>query len=288
MFAIEKQRLIIIFGLLSIGLTPFLFLPLPSIPWEAQYVPLIIVGEVLLYALFIWLSNTEGGWSGACVAATALLFLRGALSIVCALGLGLSAAWSYGAALEALHLGNPLAILFQFMLLMMFAPHLLYPILPGLLSAEAVAAVEGASHSENRHGGLSNPVGGYIQVFSYKELGDVLRKIADLEGIVIYSDEGLPIWSNLGIGVEEDVVTVAANQAIDNSQAWARDMDLSRLDKSFLETSEHFIFNLSVSRSVRMLMLFTVQSSLTDVRAHVEKARKTVWEFLRSRHELEA
>ncbi|OPZ18148.1 MAG: hypothetical protein BWZ10_01076 [candidate division BRC1 bacterium ADurb.BinA364] len=299
MIVMEKTRVVWLFGLLAAFLAPFPALAFPSMAADAALLPAIFLLELVLFGLFLYIANPRAGFQGAGAVALMLALVRGALNFLGALLLVLSPfgpeagaggeSWSAGSAFLQLHFGNPLAMLGQIFLLLIFAPYLLYPFLPGALSAEAMKAIgmasarRGGAGSKAESEAQAMPLGGFMQIFSYEELTRALDRIVGLEGFMLYSDEELNLWSHFGVDLDVEAAAVSSNRALLQTEAWTEGIGLSAPQKILVETNEHFLFNLPIGAHSRLLLFFTADAPAADTLQKIEMIQRTVLEFLRSR-----
>jgi predicted regulator of Ras-like GTPase activity (Roadblock/LC7/MglB family) len=285
MIIVERNRAFYVFGLLAAGLIPFVFANFPRWEIEAVYVPLIILIEAFLYVLFTMFASPQSGWTGAAIVSVSLVCLRVALNLLGALVWSVEGNQTFGNAMITLQAGNPVGIFLQAVCCLALAPYLLGPFLPGLLSPFAAAAVGRSWSSEQAGGsvGSSAPIGGYMQVYSYQELTEAFRKIVGLEGFMLYTSEGLNLWSHFEIAVDEETLALASSQALQDADRFTGQIRCGRTDRAFYQTLNHIVFNMSVTDEVRLLLFFTPEIHVSDVVSRIDLLKRTALEFFQLR-----
>ena len=294
MIVLSRRAVFFFFALLSIALAPFAFVPFPSLPIGRELVPVVIAAEAMIYVLFTMIGNTRAGWDTAVGVAALLAVLRAALNLPGAMILRAAPEWSgtFEGAWINLHVCNPLSLLAQMLLLLILAPYLLRGVFPKLLTREAEAAIfdqarPAAEPGSREHGGLSNPAGGFVQVFSYQELVEAMRKIAGLKGFLLYDSEGLPVWSHFDMDLSVDSAAAYSNQALADARAWVERLRLRDLEMALVAASGLILCNLMITRHERLLLLFSRDVPIRETMTRIERARLMVSELLRLRGSME-
>lgn len=285
MIVVERRRTLNLFGLLAVGLVPFLFQSFPPMPVATVLAPAIVGVELLIYVLFVTISASHVGVGGALYVAVMLTALRLGLCLAGAVFLAAGPAETFPASLRMLYIGNPLAILIQMLLLLMLAPHLLQGLFPRLLSEKDSEVLGQETAVESAPASPALPSGGYVQVYTYEELVDFMRKIVGLEGFFFYSDEGFPLLSHSPFAMDEETAAVAANDLFRHVQQWGTRLRVSNAQRLLIETPDHYVVNQAITPRVRLLALFTRTTPAEAVAARADRIHKTASEFLRSRGE---
>ncbi|MCX7016850.1 MAG: hypothetical protein NTW86_30550 [Candidatus Sumerlaeota bacterium] len=295
MIILTRRALFFFFALLSIALAPFVFILFAPLPISRELVPVIIAAEAMIYVLFTMIGNTRAGWDTAVGVAALLAILRAALNLPGAMILAATPQWpgTFESAWINLHVCNPLSLLLQMLLLLLLAPYLLRGVFPRLLTPEAAAAILDPPRPAimeapaREHGGLSSPAGGFVQVFSYQELTESMRKIAGLKGFLIYDSEGLPVWAQFDMDLSANAAAAYSNQALAEARAWIERLYLRDLEMALVTVSGLILCNLMITRHERLLLLFSRDVSIRETMTRIERARLMISELLRLRSSMD-
>ncbi len=285
MIIVDRNRAFYVFGLLAACLIPFAFANFPRWDIQAAHVPLVILIEAFIYILFTMFASPQAGWSGAAIVSVCLICLRLALNVVGAGVWATDTSQNFGGAMIALHASNPIGIFLQIIACLALAPYLLGPRFPGLLSADAASVVNrpwGGEHPRTPTRS-SAPVGGYMQVYSYDELTEAFKKIVGLEGFMLYTSEGLNLWSHFEIAVDEEALALASNDAIKDADRFTNRIRCGVSQRSFYQTMNHSVFNMSLTDEVRMLLYFTPEIPVAEVVNKIDLMKRTALELLQLR-----
>jgi len=293
MLIFDPRTLFFLLLVTSLLLVPFLFLLLPPLPFEpAAILPLVLAAEFVLHLLFYSLGERASTLTRGSLVAVGLTLGRAGICLLGAAIYSLIVAGSFLDAVWLFWIKNPPSIFFQIALLGLATPYLIATFAPSLLGEETYLAMERFSNlwtSSTRatlpiEAGAARPLGGYVRVFSYEELSEYFRKAIGCEGFCLYSREGLIVWEDLQVRLPIEEIVVAAEQQLQDVQAFSRRYRLQEVSEVFIETREHLLFNIPVSDEIRLLLFFTPQVRLREVAAKVELLTRTTREFLASRY----
>ncbi len=285
MIVVESRKALIALSVLAVGLIPFFFLTMPQTPIGLEFWPVVIAAEFLVYSLFAMISAPSAGWRGAGYVALMCTIARFLLCLAGGMLLSFSPHYELPTAIQLLYASNPLSILLQMLAILTLSPHLLQRYVPGLLSIRDTEPSREDNFVAQDIVRPANalPVGGYVQVYSYEELVEFLKKIVGIEGFLFYSDEGFALISHFPFAINQETAAVASNQMLEQVQSWGTQLHVDRMDRFIVETADHYVVNASVLPRVRFLAYFTRSTPVEVVLNRVELIRRTSAEFMRSR-----
>jgi hypothetical protein len=218
MILIKSSRLVYLFGILLIIFLPLLsyFVGTPPLAGEepmedftSVIIPLFIVIELMLYLLF-------GLVSGGCSTFYYLLqycLIMFLFRLLCCFASGfMFSNYNETRSLDILlyfWMGSPLLVLIQIFLLMMLGPFIAWFVNPRIISDKALGFVGERRGILDSRIKLSSskeaaPVGGFIRVYNYEELGRLFMNMMGIEGYILYTNEGLILYKDCQLRFDAD------------------------------------------------------------------------------------
>ncbi len=293
MILVRMNRLFYLFGILTLFFIPFVVPALSSVEMqpgeieivrEAQIIPIFLAGEILIYFFF-------GLFSGGAASVYRLILYSFTVAfarfLICLVGGGVFASirmipQSY--ALLLFWMGNPVAILLQIFFLMLLAPYVVSVVAPGILSedghrillgeAEAYKPMSAVSfHSEGA------PVGGFVRVYTFPEMGQLLSNMTGIEGYVIYSWEGLVIWQGLRVRFDAERLAVSSQREWRHFREVQVALGLGEAEKLIAQTPEHYFIHLSLAPKFFAVLLFRRDVEIGDVLGRLKYIERTAQEL---------
>ncbi len=298
MILIKMNRLFYIFGVLLFFSLPFLVLILnidqthveqQTIGIPSYLIPGLLIVEILFYIIFGILAGTSLSLQQIFQYSILVALFR---LIVCLIGAFLFTILQgvpYITTLQILWSGNPLLVLLQVLLLMMFGPHLITIVSPGILGEKEhlLLRVEGGTQTGKRPDFQkpgASPVGGFIRVDSFSELGRLLSNLIGIEGYILYTREGLILWQDCQLRLDAEKVIASF------LKEW-RCHRLNDLAAGFDEplriitqTSEHTFIHVIFTRHFSGILIFRPDANMSDILNRLKYLERTAKEFLETRY----
>ena len=279
-------------GALTIFLIPYMFLNL-SYRFESIYLyaPVLIAVEVLIYFFTVLWQAEVVQYYALSVYAIMMVFARLLLCLLGAIVYSTMTPENFFDVFYRIWVGNPLAQLLQILLMLYFVPHILIDVAPGLINdkARAILQVEALTKSQGefaRTNHITEPLGGFIKVYSFPDLQACFRKIIGLEGFVIYSNEGLLMWNDLDIRFDIENLIIRFMFANKDLDITASRYGLREIERLIITTTEHFVFNIKLGKRFFLLAFFNNKSPTQEVFSKIDMMIMTTYEFLRSRYQI--
>lgn len=288
MIPLARLPLVVVLGLASVVAVGLVFGPMtPAFEDLTMIVWLIVLIEAVVYFLAALLSNPEIGAVRAWVLSLLLCFTR---FLLCAMGgmvLAVFVDHPLGESILRVWVGNPAGAFVQAFLLMLVAPHALQILAPGLVSESMVQVMEGGDESQNaiplvrsEYSVGSEPVGGFIQVFSLQELQSMFRKSIGMEGFIIYTAEGLVLWKDMPIRLDVDELTARIHALMEEAATTIEEFGLTRVRKTVIESREHTIFQTRLNPNFGLIMLFAGSVKIDECWTRLGVLARTTKEYL--------
>lgn len=292
MIAVQQKRLFFLFGIISIFLIPFMFLGLPS--WFEsirQYLIVIIFFEFLIYFLAELVQTEWKQVFHVFVYSLIIVFIRGFVSLIGTVIYAPMSNMSFNSVFYQLWIGNPVAQLFQILLLLYFIPHIMIYIAPGLLKQESRNIIHPSEQQKSRielskELYFAEPMGGFIRVYSFNELQTSFRKMIGLEGFLIYSNEGLIVWEDLAINFDIEKLIVEFMRLQNNIDGAIGKFEILDSEKYIIDTPDHIIFNVKLNKGFYLVAFFNKKIQLTEIYPRMKMLIKSAQEFLSEKYNL--
>lgn len=242
-----------------------------------------VLGELVVYFIAMMVTNPRATIPMAAGSAVVLVIIRalcGAVGGVAASLIDASPAESVNPLTGWLH---PIATVIQGVTMLIAGPFLLATILPDLVGSDQVEKLLGTPKKVTS-GMDSNPTGGFVQVFSFEELGAQIKKCHGLEGFVIYSNEGLVVWRDLPMRIDLDVLTAQVLKHSMGLGALFSDSGLTKVRRVMVESREHFLFATTLNQNFGLILLFSGRVAPEEILARIAVLAKTTREFLQYKY----
>lgn len=287
MLITKQEKMVYIFGLLAIFFVPFYFLNFPGLPDDSRIAPLVVAVEVLIYFVFILL-NFKGIQCGVVIIFSFILTLiRFVSCLVSAIFMIPTANFAFGVILLKIWVANPLSVLVQVFMLILFAPWIAGKLLPGIAYLNQLEEVKkGESAPPEKINEASLIYGELINITNFTDLTNYLKKFPGVLGYILFNKEGLIVSESLPPNTslnKDDFTSKVA--ALNNDIA-------SSMSKYGIKPPEDFYlgingFKIFLTRPNENfgLILFTSKDTLYQKFFHkLDMIKKTVDEFLKSRY----
>ena len=252
MIVIKSNRLFFLLGVFLLICIPFLTLTVfdpmkpgdVGIASEPHLVVLIIMVELFLYFFFALISGVIEN-PGRLILYTIVMSSIRILSCLVASSFfaAFSPAGQYHVFL-AFWVGNPILVLVQVLVVMLFGPHLLLSVWPGLMGEKAGLALRDIEPPPKveppvtlQTGG--EPLGGFVRVYHFPELGRLLSNIIGLEGYILYTWEGLILWHDCQLRFDAENLVVHFQQEWNHQRKSQSHVGFNEPERIITQTIEH-------------------------------------------------
>jgi len=250
-------------------------------PFESltMVVPLIIFAEVVVYFIAAMFANPRATIGMAFATAIFFLVTRGICGVLG--GIIHASVVDGGSASQLAAWASPVAVIIQVATLVLAGPYMLAAVFPDLLGKETVERLSGGPVTPVGGNQLeSNPAGGFVQAFSYEELGAFIRKSHGIEGFVIYSQEGLVVWHDLPLRLDLDRLTAKVLASSVQIGDIMQENGLTKVRRVMVETREHFLFATTLNQNFGLILLFNGRVAPDEVLSRIAIIAKSAREFL--------
>jgi predicted regulator of Ras-like GTPase activity (Roadblock/LC7/MglB family) len=191
-------------------------------------------------------------------------------------------------------LGNPIAGLFHIVFVMVAAIHVIESVLPGSFSDETSRKIGAATSNQpppptmsdirqTVHAGTT-PTGGFIHVFTFEELSAVVRKSQGLEGFVIASAEGLPVWRDLPPRINAETLTAQLASAGKRAGDALVTSGFPRSTSLLVESREYLVYSAPLDVNFALILVFNTRVSAAECLTRTAIVARTAREFLNSKY----
>lgn len=126
----------------------------------------------------------------------------------------------------------------------------------------------------------ASPKGGFIQVFSYEELSGVIKKSPGLEGFVILSSEGLPVWRELSPRLNGETLTALLAGARERAGEAMQAGGLGKGSGMLVENRDHLVYVTSLDSNFGLVLVYNTRVPASECLARTGILSKTTQEFL--------
>jgi len=298
MILIKMNRLFYLFGILLFFSLPFLILILngdqthvgqQEIGVPSYLIPVMLIIEMLIYFIFGLLAGTSLSLPQMIQYSIYVALFR---FIICLLGaflFSISQEISYITTMQILWAGNPLLVLLQVFLLMMFGPHLVSLISPGIFGEKE----HNLLREEDRTGEGKRPVlfrpeatpaGGFIRVYSFSELGRLLSNVIGIEGYILYTREGLILWQDCQLRLDAEKLVAAFIKEWHCHRVNDLAVGFDEPLRIITQTSEHSFIHVIFTRDFSGILIFRPDAHMSEILSRLKCLERTVKEFLETRY----
>ena len=298
MIFIKINRLFYLFGILVFLCLPFLVLILNveqtsyqnlefGIP--SNILPLMIVIECLIYFFFGALSGSDLSTMQLIQYSISLAFFRFLMCLGGSVFFTILQGVSQIKAIQLFWAGNPLLVLLQVFLLMLFAPHLILLLYPGLMGEKErlLLIAEGKKPEGDRSFSLrleTTPMGGFIRVYSFKELGHLFTNLMGLEGYILYTREGLILWQDCQLRLDAEKLVVCFQKEWNCHRSNQIAIGFDEPERIITQTAEHTFLHAAFHKDFSGIFIFRPDTPIGDILSRFKYLERTAKEFLESRY----
>ncbi len=297
MLALDRSTAILVISLLGMIAIPMAFAySRPPLADASSIAIVLLLVELGVYFAATLVTNSRISLAIAAALSLGLVITRLFFCIAALIFAGIfrdEVAMSTQSALYDL-LGNPIAALVHVVFVMVAAIHVIDAALPGSFSEETSRKIGAAGNiqppaptlSEIRQAVHANatPTGGFIHVFTFEELSAVIRKSQGLEGFVIASGEGLPVWRDLPPRINAETLTArlaaAGQRAGDALSASGFPPSTSLL----AESRDFLVYASPLDANFALILVFNTRVSAAECLARTAIVARTAREFLNSKY----
>lgn len=282
MTTIDRNLLIILLTLITLTAIPMGVAEARPVFEDITAVPIVVGIELLIYFIGAMVINPRATVGMAVGQALAFAVIRAIFSLVGgSLATILVTMEGYNFIYPWL---NPLAALFQVLVLLLAGPYMLAVMIPELIGreeAESLTAGKGAQESQTVSGPIdTSPTGGFIQVFSYQELSAQLKKNPGLEGFIIYNDEGLVVWQELPLKIDTEALTCRLMSLNGGIGRLMLESGLSRVRRCLIESRDHHVLATTLNQNFGIILIYNGRTPITQVYSRISVICKSAREFL--------
>lgn len=298
MILIKSSRLVYLFGILLIICIPLMNHLSGDSPGKGEavvedniskIVPFFIIIELLVYFFFGLLSGSGSSIYNLIQYCLMIFFFR---LLCCSLALMIFSNYSQTLSLNALlyfWMGNPLLVLIQVFLLMMFGPHLAWIISPRLISDKALAFV-GERRVSPDHRAMQTvtsdvtPVGGFIRVYTFEELGRLFLNMMGIEGYILYSIEGLILWKDCQLRFDMDKLVAVSLMEWNQHRTAQQKIGFNEPERLISQTAEHNFVHVPFNQSFFGIFIFKRNADMDGVLNRLQPLARSACELLEMKY----
>lgn len=281
----SKNIMIYLFGFAAIFFAPFYFLLLPETQISnPAFMPIAVFIEIVVYFAFVIMSYKGIQLGIVVILSFLLMFIRLALCFVAAVLTSFIKADELVALFMQIWVSNPLSMIVQIFLLILFVPYLIENLMPGIsLLGGGVADVDIAS------GRVALTTSSYEEVMSIKNFSDLslyLKRFPDVSGYILYNKEGLALWADLPEDITIDKDKLAAKISdIDNKICSSlKEFEITPANDIFLGTKEYKLFLTKPNELFGMILFSTKDTLFQKFYNKLDMIKKSTDFFLREKY----
>jgi predicted regulator of Ras-like GTPase activity (Roadblock/LC7/MglB family) len=296
MLALDRSTAIVVMALLGMIAIPMAFAySRPHVPDASTTAAFVLLIEVGIYFAATLVTNARISLLLAVGLSLGLMITRVFLCLVAFILAGIlrEVPQSMQNTIFDL-LGNPLAALFHIVFVLVAAIHVIDSVLPGSFSEETsrkigttgVTQPAAPTLTEIRqtvHASAS-PTGGFIHVFTFEELSAVIRKSQGLEGFVIASGEGLPVWRDLPPRINAEILTAQLAAAGQRAGDALSASGFPRSTALLVESREYLVYASPLDANFALILVFNTRVPAAECFARTAIVARTAREFLNSKY----
>jgi len=301
MILLKIERLFYISGVLLLIFVPFLNLlavPVQGIPGEQQLeisiqlIPVIVIMELLIYLILGFLSGGVTTFFQVVQYSFLTAFFR---LLSCFIGGALYSLYqplTYYNSLLLFWVGSPVVVLLQIFLLLMLSPYLVMHIAPGILSdrAKSIATHHSPTPSPPRPTAFrseASPVGGFVRVYSYEELGRLFRNIIGIEGYILYTWEGLMLWQNSQIILDSDRLIASFQKQWKDQCERQKQLGFRKPERTIIQSVEHNFIQISFNKNFFGIFIFRTDVDIDEVFNRLKYLERSARELFEMKYSAE-
>lgn len=291
MSLLDRTFVIILVSVIAMAAVAMAFVPAEPLLGLAA-LPIFLFAEIFLFLVLLLVMNPRATIGMAFGGAVVFVMLRALCSLVGGMLVSLSSTIPLEDAL--LVWMNPIPAIVQVLLLAVAGPYILAAAVPELVGRQEAERILGDPAAAARQaspppsaatvGPESTPTGGFIQVFSYEELGAIMRKTPGLEGFMVVSSEGLIVWRDLPLRIDVDRLAAHSTQHSQDLADLMLDVGLSRVRRVLVEARDHIFFQTALNGNFSLILIFSGQVPTQDIFARIPIMAKSTREFLQWRY----
>ncbi|MBN1903268.1 roadblock/LC7 domain-containing protein [Candidatus Sumerlaeota bacterium] len=292
------SRLVYLFGILLLLFIPILNNFTGGSPGEREVslhdivsgiLPFLVIIEILIYLFFGILSGGGSSLPYLCLYSFLLLLFR----LLCCFLSGIVFS-DYNethslASLIGFWMGNPLLVLLQMFLLMMLGPHLAWLLNPRMVSDKALGFVgERKAFLETRNlrpgSSEATPVGGFVRVYNYEELGSLFLNVMGMEGYILYTHEGLILAKDCQLRFDSDRLAAISLVEWNNHKNAQLKIGFDEPERIISQTSEHNFLHVSFNQRFYGIFIFKRKVDMEETLSRLEPLTRSARELLEMKY----
>ena len=298
MILIKRNRLFYLLGILLFFCLPFISLILNVDQshvgqWEigipSYLIPIMIIVEIMIYFMFGFLSGTSLSISQLIQYSIIIAFFRFFVCLIDAFVFSIIQGVPHIMAVQLLWAGNPLLSILQIFLLMMFGPHLVSIIFPGILGEKEHHLLSeedkgGEGKRPIRYHLETSPAGGFIRVYSFSELGCLLSNLIGMEGYILYTREGLVLWQDCQLRLDAEKLVASFIKEWRCHRVNDLEVGFDEPLRIITQTSEHTFIHAVFTRDFYGILIFRPDAHMSELLSRLKYLERTAKEFLETRY----
>ena len=298
MILIKMKSLLYLLGIILFFSFPFLVLILNvdqthikemDIGLPFYLLPVLFVLEILIYFFFGSLAGTSLSTTQLVEYSMIMAVFRFALCLIGAMVFSSFQAIPHTTAIQILWAGNPLLILLQVFLLMMFGPYLILVFFPGLMGEKEhlyLSEVETSRRMKPLRSVRSEsiPLGGFIRVYGFLELGRLFSNLIGIEGYILYTWEGLVLWQDCQLRLDMEKVVSCFMKEWDCHRVNDLAIGFDEPLRIVTQTNEHSFIHVMFNRDFSGIFIFRPDAHMSEILGRMKYLDRTAREFLATRY----
>jgi len=300
MFLMKMNRLFFILGFFALLAIPLMVPAFGTVQMSAgdietaqisRLIPIIVLVEIFVYFFFGLISGSAASTLKLIQYSIFMVFVRFIICFLAAVIFALFKILPQSYAVILFWVGNPPLALIQIFILMFYGPHLAISLGTQMVNEESEKTIRCELSEETRPAVIppysgAAPIGGFVHIFNFDELGRHLSNIIGMEGFVLYTWEGLILWENCPLRVDKEKLAVRSLfewQHLKDSQI---DSGFGEPGKFISETSDHRFIHIAIDTRFFGVMILKKETDLGDVMNRISVQERSIREFLDMRYSL--
>jgi predicted regulator of Ras-like GTPase activity (Roadblock/LC7/MglB family) len=186
-------------------------------------------------------------------------------------------------------MGNPILVLIQVFLLMMLGPHLAWLINPRIISDKALSFVGERRGILETRGFRSTapdvtPVGGFIRLYTFEELGCLFLNVMGIEGYILYTHEGLVLSKDCQLRFDVDRLVAISLLEWNNHRAAQLKIGFDEPERIIFQTTEHNFIHVSFNQGFFGIFIFKRNADMEEVLNRLGPLTRSARELLEMKY----
>ncbi len=255
----------------------------------SQMIWIVLIMEAALYFFIGLAAGATPSLSALIQYDVLMIFIRFVFCFVAATIYFFIHPVTHSHALLAMWVANPIMALLHIFVTMIAGPHMVLEIKPSLLTDEVLYKLKRQLSDGNKDSRMiaqaaATPIGGFVRVYSYPELGKLIGNMIGMEGYVLYTSEGLPLWQECQLNYDMEKLIVFFERQTSRLRQAQDAGGFGEPEYLIIQTEAHKFIHFQITQQFAALFIFKNETDTGDIMNRLKYLQRSARELLEMRY----